>query len=167
MKKVNVALIPWFYDNILHWNLIFKRQIPKSSKISENFCCRGNFKSLQKCLKNLVAIWKRSVFGSYSTNSYTQTTIFISSTIFFQSKFAGLLKLPLRNKCRAANSEDTQIYSLNPYCNLNLLFDAIETFFGTKKLSEKEEIIRDLQKDSFLIWITSWNNIHFRKKSRE
>ena len=57
----------------------------------------------------------------------------------------------LRNKCRAANSEDTQIYSLNPYCNLNLLFDAIETFFGTKKLSEKEEIIRDLQKESFLI----------------
>lgn len=57
----------------------------------------------------------------------------------------------LRNKCRAANSDDTQIYSLNPYCNLNLLFDAIETFFGTKKLSEKEEIIRDLQKESFLI----------------
>ena len=29
-----------------------------------------------------------------------QTTIFISSTIFFQSKFAGLLKLPLEIKVK-------------------------------------------------------------------
>lgn len=57
----------------------------------------------------------------------------------------------LRKKCRLANPDDTQVYTLNPYCNLNLLFDAIETFFGTKKLLEKEEIIKKLQNESFLI----------------
>ena len=57
----------------------------------------------------------------------------------------------LRKKCRLANPDDTQVYTLNPYCNLNLLFDAIETFFGTKKLLEKEEIIKKLKNESFLI----------------
>ena len=65
---------------------------------------RGNFKSLQKWQKILVAICKWSVFGGYSSSfaeatadklgSHAQTTISNSSTIFFQPNFAGLLKLP-------------------------------------------------------------------------
>ena len=65
----------------------------------------GNFKSLQKWQKILVAICKWSVFGGYSSSfaeatedklgSHAQTTISNSSTIFFQPNFAGLLKLPL------------------------------------------------------------------------
>jgi hypothetical protein len=64
----------------------------------------GNFKSLQKWQKILVAICKWSVFGGYSSSfaeatedklgSHAQTTISNSSTIFFQPNFAGLLKLP-------------------------------------------------------------------------
>jgi len=56
---------------------------------------RGNFKSLQKWQKILVAICKWSVFGGYPVGSHAQTTISNSSTIFFQPNFAGLLKLPL------------------------------------------------------------------------
>ena len=55
----------------------------------------GNFKSLQKWQKILVAICKWSVFGGYPVGSHAQTTISNSSTIFFQPNFAGLLKLPL------------------------------------------------------------------------
>jgi len=55
---------------------------------------RGNFKSLQKWQKILVAICKWSVFGGYPVGSHAQTTISNSSTIFFQPNFAGLLKLP-------------------------------------------------------------------------
>jgi len=68
-------------------------------------CSRGNFKSLQKWQKILVAICKWSVFGGYPSSfaeatedklgSHAQTTISNSSTIFFQPNFAGLLKLPL------------------------------------------------------------------------
>jgi len=60
----------------------------------------GNFKSLQKWQKILVAICKWSVFGLSSIasakedGSHAQTTISNSSTIFFQPNFAGLLKLP-------------------------------------------------------------------------
>ncbi|MBR2317266.1 MAG: hypothetical protein IKA37_04770, partial [Spirochaetales bacterium] len=45
---------------------------------------RGNFKSLQKWQKILVAICKWSVFGGYPVGSHAQTTISNSSTIFFQ-----------------------------------------------------------------------------------
>ena len=55
---------------------------------------RGNFKSLQKCLKILAVIRKWSVFGGYSLSSHAQTTISISSAISFQPNLAGLLKLP-------------------------------------------------------------------------
>lgn len=57
----------------------------------------------------------------------------------------------LRKNSRLANSENTQLYELNPYCNLHLLFDSIEIFFSDKKLSEKEESIKNLQKESFSI----------------
>jgi len=59
-----------------------------------SFTYRGNFKSLQKWQKILVAICKWSVFGGYPVGSHAQTTISNSSTIFFQPNFAGLLKLP-------------------------------------------------------------------------
>ncbi|MBQ9771417.1 MAG: hypothetical protein IJW23_06295, partial [Lentisphaeria bacterium] len=45
--------------------------------------------------KSLLRPVKWSVFGGYPAGSHTQTTIFSSSTIFFQPNFAGLLKLPL------------------------------------------------------------------------
>ena len=73
----------------------------------------GNFKSLQKWQKILVAICKWSVFGGYSSSfaeatedklgSHAKTTISNSSTIFFQPNFAGLLKLP-----RGIKKEKTQ-----------------------------------------------------------
>jgi len=70
------------------------------AKKRENRDKRGNFKSLQKWQKILVAICKWSVFGLSSIasakedGSHAQTTISNSSTIFFQPNFAGLLKLP-------------------------------------------------------------------------
>jgi len=69
----------------------------KAVPVGTAFFCRGNFKSLQKWQKILVAICKWSVFGGYPVGSHAQTTISNSSTIFFQPNFAGLLKLPLCN----------------------------------------------------------------------
>ena len=61
--------------------------------VREIFVIRGNFKSLQKWQKILVAICKWSVSGGYSFSfaeatedklgSHAQTTISNSSTIFF------------------------------------------------------------------------------------
>ena len=65
---------------------------------------RGNFKSLQKWQKFLVAICKWSVFGGYPVGSHAQTTIPNSSTIFFQPNFAGLLKLPQTENEKTAGS---------------------------------------------------------------
>ena len=72
--------------------------IIKRSRDSRYVKLRGNFKSLQKCLKILAVIRKWSVFGGYSLSSHAQTTISISSAISFQPNFAGLLKLPLKLK---------------------------------------------------------------------
>ena len=57
----------------------------------------------------------------------------------------------LRKNSRLANPESKHLYELNPYCNLNLLFNSIETFFSSQKLSEKENIIKNLQNESFSI----------------
>ena len=50
------------------------------------------FKNVRKFLLRSV---KWGVFGGYSVSSHAQPTIFSSSTILFQTNFAGLLKLPL------------------------------------------------------------------------
>ena len=53
------------------------------------------FKNVRKFLLRSV---KWGVFGGYSVSSHAQPTIFSSSTILFQPKFARLLKLPLVKK---------------------------------------------------------------------
>ena len=42
----------------------------------EQIYVRGNFKSLQKCLKILAVIRKWSVFGGYSLSSHAQQSLF-------------------------------------------------------------------------------------------
>ena len=74
---------------------------------------RGNFKSLQKCLKILAVIRKWSVFGGYSLSSHAQTTISISSAISFQPNFAGLLKLPPDKKQSGSETESREFM----FCN--------------------------------------------------
>jgi len=59
----------------------------KNQPESAMFYIRGNFKSLQKWQKILVAICQWSVFGGYPVGSHAQTTISNSSTIFFSAKF--------------------------------------------------------------------------------
>ena len=94
--------------NSFHGNIIAISNFPRRKTEMVEFPCtresnhqfrnlwyRGNFKSLQKCLKILAVIRKWSVFGGYSLSSHAQTTISISSAISFQQNFAGLLKLPL------------------------------------------------------------------------
>jgi hypothetical protein len=44
------------------------------SALSTPYYHRGNFKSTQKLLKIIVAIFKRGVFGGYLFNSHAQTT---------------------------------------------------------------------------------------------
>ena len=92
-RRKPIVFIPFFCTVFT----LFKNKIHPENPVHSNvlqYFFRGNFKSLQKWQKILVAICKWCVFGGYPVGSHAQTTISNSSTIFFQPNFAGLLKLP-------------------------------------------------------------------------
>ena len=83
---------------ILQIEAILRRQFQKSSKMSENSCCdlkTGRFGLVRRSLGEGGWLFPTPCHGIAVRRRRNKTTIFISSTIFFQSNFAGLLKLPL------------------------------------------------------------------------
>ena len=70
------------------------RHIVREERTKNNESIEAISKVAKNVRKSLLRPVKWSVFGGYPAGSHTQTTIFSSSTIFFQPNFAGLLKLP-------------------------------------------------------------------------
>ena len=120
--------------------------------VREIFVIRGNFKSLQKWQKILVAICKWRVFGGYSSSfteatedklgSHAQTTISNSSTIFFQPNFAGLLKLPQIINLSEKQFTGTALFAVLFSLRKELTFDFCIFATSSKKLQEKKSRVR-------------------------
>ena len=95
-REKDISLIPFCYTCWSFFN--FVRQFQKSSKMSKNSCRdlkTGRFGLVRRSLGEGGWLFSTPCHGIAVRRRRNKTTIFISSTIFFQSNFAGLLKLPL------------------------------------------------------------------------